>query len=75
MLACAGYERSGTDVISNRLRCTWMRKKGRQYERYSVTAITLRYIFTQLYNASTLWRQVISFDSYRSRHMQIVIAS
>jgi hypothetical protein len=36
MLASAGDERSGTDVISNRLRCTWMRKNA---VNMSVTAL------------------------------------
>jgi hypothetical protein len=41
----------------------------------ALLAITLRYIFALLHNASTLWRKVIAFDSYRSRHIEIVIAS
>jgi hypothetical protein len=41
----------------------------------TVTAITLRYIFALSHNASTLWRKVIAFHSYRSWLMGTVIAS
>jgi hypothetical protein len=52
-----------------------MCKKGRQHELSSVIEITLRFIFALSHNASTLWRKVIAFDSYRSMHVEIVIAS
>jgi hypothetical protein len=52
-----------------------MCKKSRQHESYPVIAIMLRYIFALSYNASTLGRKAIAFDSYRYRHNKIVIAS
>ncbi len=48
---------------------------GRQLERYSVITTTLRYIFVLSHNASTLWRKTITFYSYRSWLVEIVIAS
>jgi hypothetical protein len=51
-----------------------MCKKRSQHDHYSTTAITLRYIYALSQNASTLWRKVIAFQSYRSRLMEIVIA-
>jgi hypothetical protein len=44
-------------------------------KRYSVIAITLRYVFALLHNALYLWRIVIAFDSYRFRLFAGVIAS
>ncbi len=40
----------------------------------SVIAITLRYVFELLHNASYLWRIVIASDSYRFRLFVGVIA-
>ncbi len=37
--------------------------------------MTLRYIFLLSHNASTLWRKAITFYSYRSSLVEIVIAS
>jgi hypothetical protein len=41
--------------------------RGRQHKRYSVTAITLLYVFALLHTALYLWRIVIDFNSYRFR--------
>jgi hypothetical protein len=49
--------------------------RGRHQKRYSVLAITLRYVFELLHNASTLRRQVIASYSYRSGLIEIIIAS
>jgi hypothetical protein len=49
--------------------------RGRHQKRYSVVAITLRYTFALSHNASTLRRKVIASYSYRSRLIEIVIAS
>jgi hypothetical protein len=49
--------------------------RGRHQKSYSDIAITLRYVLEISHNASTLWRKVVVFDSYHSRHMKIVIAS
>jgi hypothetical protein len=48
--------------------------RGQHYKRYSVIAITLRYVFTLLHNALYLWRIVIASDSYRFRLFAGVIA-
>jgi hypothetical protein len=40
-------------------------------DRYSVITITQRYIFASQ-NASSVWRELIAFYSYRSRLMEIV---
>ncbi len=74
MLVSLGYGRNGTGVISNCITCSWMCKKGRQNEHYSVIAITLCYISALSHNSSTQWRKVIAFDSYRSGLMGNVIA-
>jgi hypothetical protein len=39
--------------------------RGWHCKRYSVIAITLRYVFAFLHNALYLWRKVITSDSYR----------
>jgi hypothetical protein len=44
-------------------------------KRYSVIALTLCYIFALLHKASTLWRKVIAFFSYRFRLMEFVTVS
>jgi hypothetical protein len=49
--------------------------RGRHLKRYSVIAITLRYVFALSYNVLTLWRNVIAYISYRSEHVGAVIAS
>ncbi len=49
--------------------------KGRHHKRYSVIAITLRYVFALLHNALYLCRIVIAFVSYRFRLFAGVIAS
>jgi hypothetical protein len=36
------------------------------HKRYNVISMTLHYVFALWHNASTLWRQVITFDSYLS---------
>jgi uncharacterized membrane protein len=36
-----------------------MCKKGHQYDRYNIIAITPRYIFAFSHNASTLWRMLL----------------
>jgi hypothetical protein len=38
-----------------------MYKKGPQYDRYNIIAITLRYIFALSNKASTLWRKLSPF--------------
>ncbi len=50
-------------------------KKRLHQKRYSVMAITLRYVFALSRNASTLMRKVIPSYSYRSELIEIVIAS
>jgi hypothetical protein len=50
-------------------------QKSCQHDRYSVIAITLRYIFALSHNASTLWTKVIAFCSFRSRLIETVITS
>jgi hypothetical protein len=49
-------------------------KESHQHDRYSVTEITLRYIFTLSHNASTLEKSY-RFYIYRSRLLETVIAS
>jgi hypothetical protein len=49
--------------------------RGRHRKRYSVIAITIRYIFALSHNDSTLWRKVIASFSYRFGLIEIVIAS
>jgi hypothetical protein len=41
--------------------------RGRHYERYSVIAIMLHYVFALLHNALYLWRIVNASDSYGFR--------
>ncbi len=41
--------------------------RGRHHKRYSVIAITPRYVFALLHNALYLWRTVIASYSYRFR--------
>ena len=48
--------------------------RGQYHKRYSVIAITLRYVFALLHNALYLWRIVIASDSYRFRLFVGVIA-
>jgi hypothetical protein len=55
--------------------CTWMCKKGRQYDRYNIIAITLRYIFALSHKASKFWEKVMFFYSYCLLLIEIVIAS
>ena len=54
-----------------------LKDRGRHQKRYSVIAITLRYVFALSHtgNALYLWRIVIAFDSYRFRLFAGVIAS
>jgi hypothetical protein len=49
--------------------------RGRHQKRYSVLAITLRYVFALSHNASTMRKKVIASHSYRYRLIEIVIAS
>jgi hypothetical protein len=48
--------------------------RGRHHKRYSVIAITLRYIFALLHNALYLWRIVIALDFSWALSLLIVIA-
>jgi hypothetical protein len=48
--------------------------RGRHLKRYSVIAITLRYVFALSHNASTLKRKVIASYSYCSGLIEIGIA-
>jgi hypothetical protein len=47
----------------------------RQTKHYSLIAKTPRYVFSLLYNALTLWRNVIASIGYCSEHLGAVIAS
>jgi hypothetical protein len=49
--------------------------RGRHLKRYSVIAITLRYVFAFSYNVLTLRRNVVTSISYRSEHIGAIIAS
>jgi hypothetical protein len=42
--------------------------RGQHIKGYTVIAIKVCYIFALLYNASALWRNVLSSISYRSEH-------
>jgi hypothetical protein len=46
-----------------------------QYYRYSIVAITQRYIFALSQNVFNTLKKVTAFRSYRSRLIEIVIAS
>ncbi len=48
--------------------------RGRHLKRYSVTSITLRYVFALSLNALTLLRSIIASIFYRSGHIGAVIA-
>ncbi len=76
-LASSGYGGCDTSEIynQNRLTCSWMCKKGHQHKRYGVTATMLCYIWVIAERFNAVEKSYCFLFIYRSRPMEIVIAS